>query len=149
MIDPILKLGPGQYPSSSCTNYQTLTLAINSNNSSQDNTHSYNHLSNNRRTIKTNEAVPIKNNDNEFIPAQNATFKEPCSDSQLLQLQKSEIKNIIGAKTIHLNSPNDYYIKVNGSNKQCIQVNQSYLKVEWGPKFTKWFKDLLERGREI
>ena len=112
-----------------CHNYQTLTLAINSNNSSPDcNQSNYHHPNNNRRTIKTNEALTIKNNDNEFI-AQNATYSrgESYSDTHNLQSQNSEIKNNTGAKTIHLNSSNDYFIRANG-NRQCIQVNQSYLK---------------------
>lgn len=102
--------------------HQTLTLAINSNNQPQD--YTYIQQTNNRRAIKTNEAVNIKNNDNEFSSSQHAAKTQ--SDTQnSIRVQNSEIKNT--AKTIHLNSSNDYYIKVNG-NKQCIQVNQSYLK---------------------
>ena len=107
--------GPGQ-------SYQTLTLAINSNNQPLD--YTYIQQTNNRRAIRTNEAVNIKNNDNEFSSSQHAPRAQ--SDTQnSIRVQNSEIKN--AAKTIHLNSSNDYYIKVNG-NKQCIQVNQSYLK---------------------
>ena len=102
--------------------HQTLTLAINSNNQPHD--YTYIQQTNNRRAIKTNEAVNIKNNDNEFSSSQHAAQTQ--SDPQnSIRVQNSEIKN--AAKTIHLNSSNDYYIKVNG-NKQCIQVNQSYLK---------------------
>ena len=106
--------------------HQTLTLAINSNNQPHD--YTYIQQTNNRRAIKTNEAVNIKNNDNEFSSSQHAAQTQ--SDPQnSIRVQNSEIKN--AAKTIHLNSSNDYYIKVNG-NRQCIQVNQSYLKQDAG-----------------
>ena len=102
--------------------HQTLTLAINSNNQPHD--YTYIQQTNNRRAIKTNEAVNIKNNDNEFSSSQHAA-KTQSDPQNSIRVQNSEIKNT--PKTIHLNSSNDYYIKVNG-NKQCIQVNQSYLQ---------------------
>ena len=107
--------------------HQTLTLAINSNNH-QPHDYTYIQQTNNRRAIKTNEAVNIKNNDNEFSSSQHAANKTQSDPQNSIRVQNSEqIKNTATAKTIHLNSSNDYYIKVNG-NKQCIQVSQSYLQ---------------------
>ena len=104
----------------------TLTLAINN--------HNYSHQlqpTNNRRTIKTNEAVCIRNNDNEFVQPKKQIFREVVSDIINIgdSVQHSEQP---GAKSIHLNS--DYHhIQVN-ANKHCIQVNQSYLKDVAGNK---------------
>lgn len=116
------------YTGPQTSSYQTLTLAINSNNYSQQ--QHYIQPTSNRTTIKTNEPLCIRNNDNEFVHPNAQTFQEAVrSDFISDRVQKSEP----GAKTIHLNSSSDYFIKVNG-NKQCIQVNQSYLKDAAGAK---------------
>jgi len=133
--------------STSSQNYQTLTLAINGNNGAPNQdcsrpTTPYTQPTNSRRTVKTNEAaINIKNNDNDFSNSlANATKalqqSTSTSDYNSIRVQNSEIIPTTPAcvRTVHLNSSSpasDYYIKVNG-NRQCIQVNQSYLKQDAG-----------------
>ena len=133
--------------STSSQNYQTLTLAINGNNGAPNQdcsrpTTPYTQPTNSRRTVKTNEAaINIKNNDNDFSNSlANATKalqqSTSTSDYNSIQVQNSEIipTTPVCVRTVHLNSSSpasDYYIKVNG-NRQCIQVNQSYLKQDAG-----------------
>ena len=100
--------GPAPAPPPS---YQTLTLAINSYTGHQ-------HQQGTRPAEVSSEAGQ---------PPPPRRAQEP---RQPRVQHNAEIKSP-GAKTIHLSSsasPSDYYrIKVNG-NKQCIQVNQSYLQ---------------------
>ena len=105
---------------------QTLTLAINGPSASIDCSGPYLQVTNSR-TIKTNEHLNIKNNDNEFYnpPVHHHHHREVCGPDGVNFRIKT--KNISAKTMNHGGSSSDSYIKVNG-NKQCIQVNQSYIK---------------------
>ena len=106
---------------------QTLTLAIND--CSQPGAYL---PVNNRRTIKTNEHLNRKNNDNHFYSQSTHQHSREFNGSEGINFRiKTPTTNHQSAKSVHhSNSSSDSqcsYIKIN-ANKQCIQVNQSYLK---------------------
>ena len=123
-----------------CELSDSAAILINGNNGSSNQdcsrpTTPYNQPTYSRRTVKTNEAaINIKNNDNDFsnsLATKVLQQSTSTSDYNSIRVQNSEIIPTTTpgcVRTIHLNSssPSDYYIKVNG-NRQCIQVNQSYL----------------------
>lgn len=106
---------------------QTLTLAIN------DCSQPAAYLPvNNRRTIKTNEHLNRKNNDNQFYSQSTHQTSREFNGSEGINFRiKTPTTNNHSAKSIHHSSSSSdsqcSYIKIN-ANKQCIQVNQSYLK---------------------
>ena len=109
---------------------QTLTLAIND--SSQP---AYLPV-NNRRTIKTNDHLSWKNNENHFYSQSQAAHQHQhtreFNGSEGINFRiNPPTTNNQSAKSIQpSNLASDgqcSYIKIN-ANKQCIQVNQSYLK---------------------
>ena len=110
---------------------QTVTLAINGNSSTIDCSQPYLQV-NNSRTIKTNEHLSSKNNDNELYTqpgiGHHHHYREFTGCEGInFRIKTPTTKNHSAKSIHHTSSDTSGYIKVNG-NKQCIQVNQSYLK---------------------
>ena len=106
---------------------QTLTLAIN------DTSQSAYLPVNTRRTGRTNEHLNRNNHENHFVSQSTHQHTREFNGSEGINFRiKTPTTNHHSAKSIHhsSNSSSDSqcsYIKIN-ANKQCIQVNQSYLK---------------------